>query len=104
MDKKAIRERWQTMIAQAERLAETDNFIDAVARAQRAHAELSQTAGNASGADRAWLEKDLYFCERELARLEAARDAWHAGVEARRNASVERERRIYDEPLAVRAR
>ncbi|MCA9581646.1 MAG: hypothetical protein KC416_07605 [Myxococcales bacterium] len=95
MDQETVRTRWRTLIHQAERFAETDNHVDAVARAKVVLDEVKAALAEAGAAERVWLTQDLFLYERQVDRFEQLRDAWDKTVRARKEAFETRERNTY---------
>jgi len=96
----AKRDRWWTMLAQAERFAATDNAVDALARVRRVTREVDQALGEADdGAERKALEQLLARAERMTRTYETLWKEWSDRVEARGHQYDEREASAYNSPL-----
>ena len=99
MDRKATRDRWLTNLIQANHLLEKEHCVDALRRAEMVVREAEAALGSAAPEDREWLERDVFLFQKERERFAAAYEAWKASVQARADASVAREKRIYNLPV-----
>ncbi len=87
------RSRFRVWLAQAERFAETDNHIDAVARVRLIVSELDALLEQRPEDD--VLQREKVFFEKQLTRFEQARDRWNQAVAARAEAFETQEKKVY---------
>lgn len=87
------RSRWRVWLAQAERFAETDNHVDALARVRSIVAEVNELADARS--DDEFVQREKVFFDKQLARFEQRYANWHQQVVSRSKAFDDREREVY---------
>lgn len=87
------RSRFRVWLAQAERFAETDNHIDAVARVRLIVEEVEQLLEERP--ENEALRREQAFFEKQLKRFEARYLAWQSEVAMRAEAHDSYEKQIY---------
>lgn len=87
------RARWRVWLAQAERFAETDNHVDALARVRMIVAEVDALAESLP--EDADVQREKVFFDKQCARFERKFELWNQEVIARANAFEDREREVY---------
>lgn len=82
------RERWDIWMVQAQRFARRENYIDALGRARLVLSEVDASLLEASGDEKAKLERFRHRVQRRMQSFRKQFDAWNAQIAARRAASI----------------
>lgn len=82
------RERWDIWMVQAQRFARRENYIDALGRARMVLGEVDAVLQEASGDEKAKLERFRHRVHRRMESFRKQFDAWNAKIAARRAASI----------------